>query len=847
MIIIKRQKLNLSILFFFGLIFTLISTGCSTVNRPEQEVNDSLKSLNHKITLGQTFLSRYEGLNGFGVYLKPENEGDGSVILSLISDPTENGEIIDRSVIPLADIKSPGYHPFYFNPQDKSTNHYYFISLEIEGGGNIQVGTGGGNTYLNGAFYQNGSPEDAQMVFNLHYNSRLLIFGLVKEGIYWLLLLSICLWLYILPGWALLSLVIPGWRTTHWSVKIGLSVGVSIAIYPILFLWTDLIGLHLGAMYAWFPPFIGLLVLLWNNRNTIKNSENRNRFVTDLKNAAIHNLKTPLFLLPKLVLLLIILLIVATRFWPIRNLDAPMWGDSYQHTMIAQLLVDNRGLFDSWSPYVDLITFTYHFGFHSVVAVFHWITGLSIPQATLWSGQIINLLAVISLCPLAYQLGKNHWSGSSAIFLGGLVLSLPMFYINWGRYTQLTGQVILGSWTYLAWIYFDSKSFNKRFGLLVGLVLGGLALTHYRVLLFALIFIPIYYLLYSHKILSRDLITRIILISVVSVFFILPWIFQLITGNLPNILVAQVSPKLPQPTNLVRQYNEIGNLLSYLPIIIWLVTPIIIGWGLWKRDKQIALISLWWFLILIAANPQWLRLPGAGVITNFAVFIGAYFPISLILGSFAGWMITKWNLTNNKLTLRPIINIFSSNQYTSIILLLLIAVFSIWAARQRIKDVSPYDYALFSRPDMNASNWIKENLENDARFLVNSFFAYGGTAVVGSDGGWWLPLFANRATTLPPLTYVSEESSQPNYRESVNELIAEIEKKGIEHPDIFQMLADRNVTHVYIGQRQGQVNSPKPLLSIDQLLSSFFYQPVYYQDRVWVFEIDFPEGINNIK
>ena len=95
-------------------------------------------------------------------------------------------------------------------------------------------------------------------------------------------------------------------------------------------------------------------------------------------------------LLADLTLLGILVLIAGTRFWAVRRLAAPMWGDAYQHTMIAQLLVDHGGLFNSWAPYASLQSFTYHFGFHSAVAVFHWVTSLSLPQATLWTGQILT-------------------------------------------------------------------------------------------------------------------------------------------------------------------------------------------------------------------------------------------------------------------------------------------------------------------------------------------------------------------------------------------------------------------------------------------------------------------------
>jgi len=37
-----------------------------------------------------------------------------------------------------------------------------------------------------------------------------------------------------------------GWETYPWGVKLGLSIGLSLALYPLLLLWTDLVGLHLG-------------------------------------------------------------------------------------------------------------------------------------------------------------------------------------------------------------------------------------------------------------------------------------------------------------------------------------------------------------------------------------------------------------------------------------------------------------------------------------------------------------------------------------------------------------------------------------------------------------------------
>jgi hypothetical protein len=53
--------------------------------------------------------------------------------------------------------------------------------------------------------------------------------------------------IFILPGWAVLSYSLPGWDFVRWPVKFTWSIGVGLAIYPLLFLWTDVVGLHLGS------------------------------------------------------------------------------------------------------------------------------------------------------------------------------------------------------------------------------------------------------------------------------------------------------------------------------------------------------------------------------------------------------------------------------------------------------------------------------------------------------------------------------------------------------------------------------------------------------------------------
>ena len=116
-------------------------------------------------------------------------------------------------------------------------------------------------------------------------------------------------------------------------------------------------------------------------------------------------------------------------------------------------------------------------------------------------------------------------------------------------------------------------------------------------------------------------------------------------------------------------------------------------------------------------------------------------------------------------------------------------------------------------------------------------FAFDDFAVVGTDGGWWLPLLADRDTTQPPVPYIIEDSYIPDYRELVNGLIDEITQKGIDHPDILDQLHKRKITHIYLGQQQGLVNSLSPMLTPADLLSNTHFELVYHQDRVWIFKV----------
>jgi predicted small secreted protein len=811
---------KLKLIVILVALFSL--AGCNPMVGPEQDVQTNYSLLISGITLGQTFVADYDGLSGVNVFLAPGTPGDGKIVLHLRQDVSSQKDLaVGR--LPVQSITSPAYYRFEFSPQPGTRHQYLYAFMEIQGEGSVQVGITSGTAYLDGSLYANHLPFDAQTTFSLSYQPQTVWSDVFSQVVKWIGLLVVGVFLFILPGWAILSLMWSGWKDKDWAERSALAAGMSLALYPLLFLWTDLVGLHLGALYAWIPASAALVILGWKHRHSIQRLPINVRQI-NIKDY--HSLARQV--LPDIVLVIILCLVFLVRFWSVRNLDVPMWGDSYQHTLITQLMLDHGGLFDSWKPYAELDTLTYHFGFHAAAAVLGWVTQLSAPKSVLWTGQILNGLAVLALYPLAVRIGGNRRAGIGAVLVTGLLISNPMSYVNWGRYTQLAGQTVLLLVVYLLWEALITRDHDWKLTALTWIALSGLALTHYRVLIFALLFIPAYYLLEVRK---GNLVVstmRVFFIGLGSFILFLPWFFHVYGGKLLTILRSQMTT-LPQSSlpGLVDEYNSIGSLFRYLPPWVWISLPLVVAWGLWQRKKGVTLVSAWWLLLLLAANPAWFNLPGTGTLSNFAVFIAAYIPAGVLVGAALGWGLDAFN------DCQP-----GNRKWIPLIACFMLICFGLWGAHQRLGDVDIDQYSLVTRPDLRAAVWLKDNTGADARFVVNNFFSFMGTLVVGSDGGWWLPLLAERQTNLPPTSYGIEEGESSNYYDMTNELAAEIDSRGITDPQVIAGLVANGFTHVYIGQRQGQVNYYGPMMLDPAVLqANDHFRVIYQQDRVWIFQI----------
>ena len=803
------------VLLALALLALVGVTGCSSVVREQAPAVTAGVWLESSGTVGQTFVAHHEGLEGFEIHVTPEGAG-GEVALRLY-EPDGADESAAAAPVAEARVAVPeegGWVRLAFPPRRDARQRYYRAELSYSGPGRVRLATAPGGAYLHGALAIDGASQDAQLAFRLAFDRRTMLVGLAAQVLTtWLPIGLAAVFLLVVPGLALLALLRSSRDRYGSPERLGLAAGLGAALHPILFLLADLVGLRLGRAYPWVIGIVSLGVLLarwWRQGRP-------------LARPRLSDLRRHEAFWPHVALAGVVALIVVTRFLPIGSLEAPMWGDAFQHTMIARLLIDRGGLFDDWRPYADLLSFSYHYGFHALAAALHWLTGLGAADATLWMGQVLNVLAALALYPLAARVGSSRWAGVGAVLVAGLLSPMPMAYLNWGRYTQLAGQVILPAMACLC-----LEALEAPDGVLKGgwrvlvpaiLTLAGLSLTHYRVLLLAA---PLFLmaLALSGGALRGRALGRTALLGGGALLLALPWYLNVLTGAISRLVWGQVVASAAPDAAPGDLAAVAGNMSTYLPVWVWLALPLAVGWSLWRRERTAALVALWWLGAFLLVNPQLLGLPGAGMITNFALFIAAYIPAAVFLGAALGWFATMWR-----------------SRMAPVALTAAVLMIGAWGATERLAEPDPGAHALVTRPDVRAAGWIATHTPDDARFLVNAFFAYEGSSVVGSDAGWWLPLLAGRATTLPPLTYVAETGPRPEYRLWVNGLTAALQGARLDDEGALVALREHGVTHVYIGQHQGRVNYAGPdVLDPAELADSPHFRAVYQEDRVWVFE-----------
>ncbi len=643
----------------------------------------------------------------------------------------------------------------------------------------------------------------------------------------------------LLPGLALLRWLWP--TTLAPAERWPLAVGLSCAMPPVLLLVSMLVGVHWNSLLCWGYLALSAVALAWPRRGeTVKARMAGLRSWLDRTN---------------LLLITLTLIAVAARLYPSRDLPVGMYGDSYHHTMIAQLLVDHGGLFSSWQPYAALRTFTYHYGFHSNVAWLHWLSGVPVTRGLLIVGQLQSALVVPLTFVFTRRVLGNERAALWAALVVGFVAIMPAYYVNWGRYTQLAGQLVLPA-VCVCWmelldhgrrttdegrrttsgaylpssivyrLFLRLRSGQASIVLLTVLATSGLVLTHYRIAVFAACFVVVYgmYILASRVRSWRAfgaLVGRGLLAGGLVLLLVSPWLVRLREGSLLKIgeyyasqnIGADDTNALPTVADFFASYA--GYYLTPLAAIGLLLLLV-------QRNWWALLLVGWAAAVWLAANPYLVGLNGAGIISNFAVLIAVYMVFAPLAGAVPA-VLSEW------LSRSPV-----AAHGLNALQVVAGAALLVWGLhwQARILDTSN---ELFTPADAAAMDWIKQNTPSGAQFFVNSFGAYGNTVYVGSDGGWWLPFMTGRHSNLPPISQGHEAGEQPNYQLVVTAANRALEAHLIGSREEAEALRAAGYSYLYDGPAASLPG--KEYIDPQALSQSPNYQLVYSKDGVTIWKV----------
>ena len=820
--------INSRALIIFLLFFTLGLSGCITMTDPEASQvysSDTVGVLSASTQLGQSFVSRRPDLNGITLWLTPSSKQDDNI--SPVNPNTIDFKLFigsDQSILVYAATiiaPSSGENlPITINipNQHNAASQEYFLLL-AKNQGSITVNGRNEDAYPHGQVYLNGTPEDADIAFRLSYDYSIgSLVGDFKGFVskLWVAFpLLIVLWL---PGWLILDFT--GLRKNFdFGKQIAMAVSFSLVIIPLTMLWTTIMKIRWTGTAVLFVA--GFLVAIFSVRllfflySAVKDLVKSGNSLSASSLAFFRHISWSATGYA-VILIVIFCGSLAVRLIMVRDLATPAWVDSVHHALITRLIMENGAYPSSYLPYLDISPSAYHPGFHSIAAIFTWLSKLDLADSILILGQVLNALSVFTVYLFTTLLTRKKSAGVLAAVITGFITPMPSYYTSWGRYTELTGLLVLPVLLALLQLWIDGKKKAKfiRIMILGALTLGGVFLIHYRVIAFlvALLFsYVILQFLYRNSLRGRKIskfLWLISLTSILGIIFVLPWFFQALKTTILPIAKTPI-------TSTVAFFQDFA--WPYLTSALGKQSLVLAGlgllWGMIKRERFVFILLIWALIMFFFANMAALKIPGGGLISNASVEIMLFIPIAIFGGYFLDQVLSNWkNLIHQRL-IAPAMGL----------VLLFLGYFSYLGAQQLIPIINPV--TILSRTaDLPAIQWINENVPEDETIIINPF-AWGYGLYGGSDGGYWISPLSGRQTIPPPVLYGLSQQI-----DAINRLSQDIIALSSDPAALSDLLRSLNYHYIYTGAKGGVIPPQK-------LVASDLFSILYHQDGVWILRV----------
>jgi hypothetical protein len=607
----------------------------------------------------------------------------------------------------------------------------------------------------------------------------------------------------------------------------ALWIALSLSITPLVFLWSSTLGLRLSPTVL-RVVFISLglaAVWLWaieHRAPSTKRQLHRSN-VPPFQRSTIPTPNpqppTPIWLWASFGLLFG--LVALTRVLHIRGIAMPLWVDSVHHTLLVRVVGETGRIPVSLQPYLPIDELPYHWGYHTVVAAWRGLTDVSLVPAVLWSGQVLNALVMPSMYAFGAYILRSPRGGLLAAGCAGLLSILPAYYVTWGRYTQLTGLLVLPVLLITSMALLERQALSWRTLIPTATLLAGLFLIHYRVLIFYAAFMLPYALL----LLARRprhaaaMVIRCLLLGGIMLLLVAPWAALLVR----RMLV----PLASMPSGFVGtdSYNNVDRalLLAGNSRALFVVASIGALLAVLQRRWRVLALVGWIATMLLIANPTLAGLPPLWLINNHAVIITLFVPVSVLAahGANSVWLRIermkneKWNIGMRH---DP-----SSRHLPSFIFNFLMLGFALWGTWNLRSVVHPQTI-LAADADLRAIEWVAEHTPADARFLTNST-PWLNDAPRGTDAGWWLLPLAGRWVSTPPALYVY---GSPEYKQAMDDLNRRVAALATgDRAALHDLVRRERIDYLYLGARGGPI---KPEL----VRNDPMFVPVYDQAGVLI-------------
>lgn len=798
-------------------LLALAMTGCKSyvldTDIAQERLDAATPPLDGSHSLVQSFMSQRSNLCEIellpAVYQTP-GEGTLSICLREIGEATP----LVRQTIDVSTIAHNVPLRFSFAPQRDSAGKAYELSLEGTPGVRVGFWYSSVDAYSNGEL-QLDNCASGDLLFTTRYRYDLaalghdVAIGLRHKG--WVLFpLSLFL---LLPGYIFyygLGLA----RYDDPILDLAMCLGLSLALTPVVLLWTTVIGLRwdhttCSAAFAILTLLAISRLLRTRFRDLTTWTSEDNRF-------------------PALGIFALLILALLLRFIQIRNLVLPAWVDSPQHVLITQLITTHGQVPKTYEPLLPIQNFAYHFGFHADTAIFHWLSGLDIPQAMLVLGQALNASCMLMIYLLTWRLVKRKVAAIMAALIVGFISYMPAYYVSWGRYTQLTGLLLLPAAIVLALDWLEAEQRNMRLLWIGGLIQAGLFLTHARVTVFALCFFIAFVLCESIRRLrfrNKDALVelwkRVGLWALATLALSAPWLARLVTS------IRIFIPSADYVAQDALSYANVPHGLLFITRNRELMALAALGgvWGLLKRNKETIWVLTWCVLVALLTHPKLAGVLAPNLLSLSAAVIALFVPLAVLSGQAITFL---WDSVQTMLraSSRGTGSRHGVARTMHIILALCILATAMWSGWGMVQIINPIT-VLATTEDLEAMDWIKENTSQDAVFVINTRHWQFGI-YTGTDGGYWIPQLTGRRTLLPALPYAYGTA---DYVQHVTQMARIVSETQDANAIPFRALLDREkATHIYIGAKGGRL-TPK------MFLGNAKYRPVYHNGAVWIFEV----------